>query len=306
MSVLIPVFGLWSERDAVLWPERTHPPTYLTGPAFAVWDAVARRGVDPDAVEGVGLDPDGTRRILDGLEGRGLLASPPDPLGAAALDDEEVVTVDSVAVPVAAGPGATAGWPTRPAPGELPVLRVRALPDGSRLVANALNGLPLAVAEGDGALGALVAAARRLAHGTADRLAIPLEAWRTATEVVLVSPVLVTRPDIRDACSALGVSPSGSPVTDLRGVAVAVEGRPVTGLLLDQSWAAANPEGGPLALHWLLACLLATVNPVAVAGRYALLDAATRLAQDRAVAWAASEAPERVPDLLATLPGSRG
>lgn len=302
MSVLVPTFGLWSDRDAVLWPERSHPPAYLSGAAFQVWEPVVLRGVDPDdLVTPAGLEA--TRRVLAGLRQRGLLDESPAPLRAATLDDEVVVVLTGVDVPVAVARGDRDGWPdATPAEGP-PVLRVRPAPDGGGVVTNARNGLPVALCAGPAAVrDTLMAAGHGLAHPTADHLSIPLEPWRRDGEIVLISPVLVTDPAVRAGCARAGFAPADGPVARLAGFAPRVDDEPVAGLVLDASWTAANPEGGPLALHWLLACLLAATNPATAAGRYALLDTAARLARDRSVAWAGAATADRVPALLARLP----
>ena len=55
----------------------------------------------------------------------------------------------------------------------------------------------------------------------------------------------------------------------------------------------------PLLARWVVSCLLAAANPAASCGRYALLDAAQRLA-DRPVVFVALDDTGAVPDLLAS------
>ena len=237
-------FGLWTEDDAVLWPERTHPPTYLSGPAFAVWDEVVRGA--PGAVGGEDRD-----RIRAGLARRGLLDEPPDPLPAGDL------------------------------------LRVDEAPAGGWVLSNGQNGLPVAVAADPDGLAAVRAAAEAaLTRPGVDGLTVPLAPRHHRERVVLVSPAL-------DPAAA-------SPFCDLIGTGPRVDGRPIAGLVLDASWVAANPDAGPLAPTWVLACLLAAVNPVATAGRYALLDVAHRLVQGRPMVWVGD--PDEVDDLVDRLP----
>jgi hypothetical protein len=285
VSALTETFGLWTDQDAVLWPERSHPPTYLSGAAFAVWNEVVRDG--PPVGAGEGRD-----RIVDGLTARGLLGDLPAPLVAAVLSHE---------VAVAVGDGVLA-WPAdQPPPGPPSTARpdLRAVPrdDGSWLLVNAGNGLPLAATTGD--VGALAAhAAARLTRPGADALALPLRAWRGADGVVLVTEAFPGSP----STAVEGFAAAPEPFVDLVGTAPRVDGAAVQGLVLDVSWVAANPDAGPLALTWVLACLFAALNPVATAGRYALLDSAHRLTQGRSVAWVAHAG--ELPDLLARLPGA--
>jgi hypothetical protein len=292
--------GWWTTADALLWAERTHPPVHLTGRPFALWES--HRGPD-------GAGPrDEDRAVVDRLRALGLLGGALGPRSAAPAPDEEVALVEGVGAPVALERIERAAWSATPAPsGSIPRTRCRRTPAGW-VVANAANDLPVAVLSQE-------ADARELLQALGDALTtpdpaalrVPLTAVTREGGAVLVSPALLTDATVRMHLAGQGHE-IGGPISRIVGITPAVAGPdgppvPVQGLVLDRSWAAANPEAGSLLLRWVLACLLAAANDPGSTGRYALLDAAERLA-GRPEVFVPLDQASVVPELLATAPGA--
>lgn len=264
--------GWWTEDDALLWAERTHAPVHLTGQPFAVWEAQRNDGPPPD--DGV---------LVDRLRALGLLGDRPAPREATPAAGEQVVTIGGVDGPVLLPGTELAEWSATPAPaGSVATTRCRRVPAGW-VVANAANDVPIIVARDRGeALPALAALSHALAQPDPAAVHVPLIAVHRDGTAVLVAPALLADPTLRLPLARDGHT-VGRPISRLVGIrpAVVEDGVgpiAVAGVVLDQTWAAENPAAGSLLPRWALTCLLAAANPPEGAGRYALLDAAGRLA----------------------------
>jgi len=246
--------------------------------------------------------------VIAELQQLGLLGPAPAPLTAGVEPQEVIVELDEADGFVCLARHDLDHWPgARTLDAGVPLARCLPTPRGW-VVSNAGNSVPTAFEpDVERARAELVALVEALSVPIRPWLWLPLVVVERTHDAVLISPSLLADPMVRSRCAAHGdVSTIGmAKLVGTRPSVISEVDRdavtPVTGLILDRTWSGINPEAVPLMARWIVACLLAAANSVVTAGRYALLDAAQRLA-DQPVALVGLEEAESVVGLLRSAP----